>query len=354
MNKSLGRVLGILATAAVVGVVAVVGARRLATWAGSLGRITDVTAPADVVPGQPVDLEIPKGATARDIGAILAEHGVVSSSVGFEVAVRRRDVGSQLQAGPYRLETGMDADGALDVLLEGPIVETYRVTVREGLWIGEILETVAEQSPWSVDELAASLTKVTSPLHEGEVSDPVTWEGLLFPDTYEFATDAMAEEVLQRMADTMVARVDSIDWAPLESHGLDRRDGIIIASMVEAEARLSRDRPLIASVIVNRLEIDMPLQIDATVIYALGDRGRKLSRSDLDVDSPYNTYRVVGLPPGPIGAPGLESLQAAAAPATTEYLYYVLTDAEGGHSFATTYEEFQRLKAKAKAEGILP
>ncbi|NIA24739.1 MAG: endolytic transglycosylase MltG [Gammaproteobacteria bacterium] len=353
MKSGVSRAVTIIVTVVVVAVVAVVGGRRLATWAGSLGRPTDVTASSDIQAGAPVTIEVPAGSSARQIGIILAENGVVSSALAFELAVRGSGEAERLQAGTYQLETGMTAGDALNVLLRGPVVESYRVTVPEGLWVTEILDSLAAQTVYDREDFESGLSNVHSS-HGYGGGGLDSWEGGLFPDTYEFAPDASAEEILQRMATTMDRRIESVDWSGLEAQDFTVKDGVIIASMIEAEAKLDEDRPLIASVVLNRLEIGMPLQIDATVLYALAERGKVLSSKDLEVDSPYNTYRVQGLPPTPIGAPGLASLEAAAHPAESKYLYYVLTDKAGGHSFAATYDEFLALKAQAKRDGVIP
>ena len=131
-------------------------------------------------------------------------------------------------------------------------------------------------------------------------------------------------------------------------------EAIVIASLIEAEAGVDEDRPLIASVIYNRLDRGQALQIDATVQYALPERKARLTFEDLEVDSPYNTYQIVGLPPTPIATPSLASLEAAAAPSDTEFLFYVLADESGRHAFAETAEEFEELVAQARRDGILP
>lgn len=344
----------VLASVALVAVIAILGARRLADWVGGLGGVTEVTAPTDIVAGESVEVVIPAGVAARQIGVLLAEKGVVDSSLAFEAEVRRRGVADRLQAGTYRMVTGMGPEAALEVLLDGPEDASYRITVREGLWAVEVLADLAEQTPYSQQEFEAALPKVNSPYHRGDPAEVETWEGLLYPDTYDIAERAEPVDILQKLADTMTDRVDGLDWSALGDRGLSVYEGIVVASMVEAEAKLDDDRPLIASVIVNRLDAGMPLQIDATVIYALGERGRTLTLDDLQVESPYNTYRVTGLPPTPIGAPALRSLEAAAHPAETDYLYYVLTSADGRHSFAATYDEFLRLKAQAKEDGVIP
>lgn len=330
------------------------GARALADWVGGLGGISDVTAPPDLPAGRPVSVEVPSGVAARQIGVLLAEAGVVESAAQFELAVRTSEAAERLQAGRYDLETGMSNDVVIELLLAGPVVETFRVTVREGLWIDEILEEIALQTEFTDSQLREALPEVESSLLIGPVTDPRSWEGLLFPDTYDFAQDAEPGDVLQRLADTMMQRVEAIDWTPLTARGLSTYEGIIIASLIEAEAGIDDDRPLIASVVVNRLEVPMALGIDATVIYALGERGKSLTQSDLAIDSPYNTRQVAGLPPTPIGSPGRKSLEAAASPAETDFLYYVLTSASGEHSFTASYDEFLAWKAQAQNDGLIP
>jgi UPF0755 protein len=347
------RVAGFVLLVAILGG-AFLGARALADWVGGLGGISDVTAPPDLEPGLPVTVEVPAGATARQIGALLAEAGVVQSAAQFELAARTSEVAERLQAGKYDLETGMANDVVIEFLLAGPVIETFRVTIREGLWIDEILEEVARQTAFTESDVRAALPQVESSLLEGPAAEPVSWEGLLFPETYDFALDAEPRDVLQRMADTMVQRVEAIDWSPLVARGLSTYEGIIIASLIESEAGIDEDRPLIASVVVNRLEMPMVLGIDATVIYALGERGKALTQSDLEVNSPYNTRLVAGLPPTPIGSPGQRSLEAAASPADTDFIYYVLTSANGEHSFTASYDEFLAWKAQAREEGLIP
>jgi UPF0755 protein len=306
--------------------------------------------------GQPVEYVVAPGASARAIGQGLAEQGVIASSLEFELAVRTSGVADQLQAGTYDLHTGMDVDTVLEVLLSGPNVETFWITVVEGLRIEEILDSIAEQSDYSVEELTATLLEasVESALLPEPADELRDWEGLLFPDTYEFVADAGPEGILARMASTLEERVESIEESRLEELGLTPYQAMVVASLVEAEAKVDEDRGPIASVIYNRLELGMALEIDATVLYALGQRGGALTFADLEVESPYNTYRNPGLPPTPIGTPGLESLRAALDPPETDFLYYVLTDASGSHSFTDDYDEFLRLKQQAKEAGVIP
>jgi UPF0755 protein len=340
----------------VAGFAVVGGASYLGRLVGSSVGSNDAEgAPTSVVPGQDVTIEIPAGSTAEDIGAILAAQGVVRSALEFEVAVRNNEAASRLQAGTYQFETLMDPGEVVAALVVGPVADTYRVTVIEGLRVTEILTRLAEASghPYADFEAALLSGEVETSLRDMP-DEPVLadWEGLLFPDTYEFARSAEPVSILQRLSSTMEQRVDSIDWSVVEAAGLTPYDGLIIGSLIETEVLLDEERPTVSSVIHNRLGLGMKLDIDATVLYALGTRD--VSLFDRDVDSPYNTYVVNGLPPTPIASPGRASLEAAAAPDDTEFLYYVLSDLEGHHAFGTTIEEHNANVEQARADGVLP
>jgi UPF0755 protein len=353
-SRSLGVVVAILVIAGI----AIFGAKAAADWVGDLsdGTPDDVTTPS-VEAGESITVQIPDGASARTIGELLASRGVVASSLQFETAVRLAGADSELQAGQYDLLTGMSNDDVITVLMRGPVVDSYWITVQEGLRIGEVLERISEQTVFTVPELEAVLldgSVETSLLPGGQPEMLQEWEGLLFPDTYEFLTESGPEVVLGLLARTMESRVAAIDWSELEAAGYTPYEGIVIASLIESETRVDTERELVAAVVWNRLEIDMALQIDATVLYALGERRTGLTLADLEVDSPYNTYLQPGLPPTPIGGPGKASLEAAAAPADVDFLFYVLTSLDGTHSFTADYNEFLNFKNQAKEDGVLP
>lgn len=351
-----GKVVATVAAIVLAAIAVVGGASYLGRVVGSsLGSDQEGETPVDVVPGLEVTVEIPPGSSASDIGAILASQGVVRSALQFEAAVRNVEAAGSLKAGAYRLETLMDPAEVVAILITGPVADVYRVTVVEGLRVAEILTRLAEASGQAYPDFEAALLggEVDTSLRPIPARPSLSdWEGLLFPDTYEFAASAQPASILQRLASTMEQRVDSIDWSRLEEKGLSPYDGIIIASLIEAEVQLDAERPLVSSVIHNRLDLGMSLDIDATVLYALNTRD--VSQFDRQVDSPYNTYLVAGLPPTPIAAPGRASLEAAAAPAETDFLYYVLSDLEGGHAFAATLEEHNANVAKAREDGVLP
>jgi UPF0755 protein len=348
----------LLGVLAVLAVVAVVGGRRLGRLvgdniSGSEGAGTGVT----VAPGREVEVVISPGATAEDIASLLAAKGVVRDGLEFELAIRGAGAQERLKAGTYVFTGGMELNDIIADLEAGPPVATFWVTIPEGLRVVEILDVLARSSGVEQIELVAALTGGTVTTGLRELPEQPTlgdWEGLLFPDTYQFEADASASDILRRLAATMEKRVDDVDWTALEEAGFTHYEGIVIASMIESETRLDRDRPLVSSVVQNRLSQGMPLQIDATILYALGTRGVGLTTEDLAVESPYNTYLNQGLPPTPIGTPGRASLEAAAAPASTDFLFYVLTGEDGSHSFTASYDEFLAWKEDARAAGLLP
>ena len=210
---------------------------------------------------------------------------------------------------------------------------------------GSGIDRVAFESALLSGAVTTTVTEVDAEL------SLAAWEGLLFPDTYRFSEQADASDILNRMASTMEQRMDSIDWGPLEAAGFTRYQGVIMASLIESEVRVAAERPIVSSVLRNRLDDGQRLEIDATVLYGLDTRDPALFNNESE--SPYNTYRVDGLPPTPISAPGLASLQAAAAPAETDFRYYVLADENGAHAFAVTFEEHLANVERSREAGLL-
>jgi UPF0755 protein len=340
----------------VVGFVAVTSlARKLAS-----GISNESTGTVAIEQGLEVEFQVEPGATAKQIAAALADAGIIADAGDFENAVTAAAAGNQLKAGTYTLVTGTDYSALIDTLVAGPdTVPVMRVTVIEGLTIDETLASLAAQTPYTVAQLSAPLLDgtVDSPYLPDKAPDGspelTRWEGLLAPDTYEFRQDASAADIVGKLVDTLTARVAATDWSELADMGLKPYDGLIIASLIEKEAKLDSERATIASVITNRLKIDMALQVDATIIYALGENHGEVTTKDLEVESPYNTYLHTGLPPTPIAGVRPASIQAAAHPESTNYFYYVLINKDGTHGFSETLEEHNRLKEQAKQAGVL-
>lgn len=300
--------------------------------------------------GQKVRVTIADGASSRAIGRELEEKGVVSSARTFGDEAAKRGVAEQLKPGQYQLTTGMDLDTLLRILVEGPDATADRLVFPEGLTTAEIAKRMVDSGRWSDEEVQAafkdpSLTSKYRP--EGK---PL--EGLLFPATYPVQPEVEPVELLRTMLDKLDEVMGAQDVTTARKLNLTDYDVLIVASLVEREAKVDEDRAKIAQVIYNRMRAKERLQIDATIQYAL-KTNKRLSTKDLEVDSPYNTYRRVGLPPTPIATPGEASIQAALAPASGNWHYYVVTDKSGRHAFTNDYAEFQRLKEQARDKGLL-
>ena len=302
-------------------------------------------------PGDEVAVTIPAGSSTARIAAILDEKGVVDSARSFRIYTRLKNAGP-FQAGDYTLRQRASFGEIVDVLSKGPKIIQDRLTIPEGLTLEQIAERVGKLPGRSADVFlaAAKSGEIRSTLQPDSVD---TLEGLLFPDTYMLDRGDDEKEILQRMVSTFdtVAAEEGIDQAA-EGGRVTPYEAIVIASLVEREARVPEDRGPIARVIYNRLERDMLLQIDATVIYALGEHKTRVLFRDLEVDSPYNTYKVKGLPPTPIAAPGRAALAAAADPPANDFLYYVVVESDGTHAFARTGAEHQANIRKAEANGV--
>lgn len=313
----------------------------------------------DVQPGQTVEVSIEPGTSASVIYTMLHDAGVARSSQIREAA-RQAGVEDQLQAGTYAFTTDMDPQEVVrELVTGGSLAIGGSFTLIEGWTMDRILDELDTQTDFTRAEFERALTSgaVTSPLLpavSASVDAISRWEGLLYPAKYPTGGGATPESILSQMADELTQRISSVDWSQLGPLSITRYDALIIGSLIQREAGTDADRPLISSVIHNRLAQGVRLQIDATVVYALGGVNGRVTGEDLKVESPYNTYLIDGLPPTPIGTVSLVSLEAAAHPATTDYLFYVLGGSDGSHLFATTYEEHQKNIQTAKDAGVLP
>lgn len=309
-----------------------------------------------VAAGLPVQLEIPQGSDTRAIADILAGAGVIDNAAMFRLRARLEEIDGELKPGIYDLTTGMDHRAVVDTLLAGPSIAYVSVTIPEGFTIEQIAERLEAEVGISAAEFNELATTGAARFTTGRpYLSQITngsLEGYLFPKTYRVVEGSTATEVIDMMLDQFAEEVAGVDMTYAAADGLTPHDVVIIASMIEREARIAKERPLVSSVIYNRLRKKMKLEIDATIEYILPGTRPRLLNKHLKIDSPYNTYMYAGLPQGPISNPGLSSLQAAAHPADTDYLYYVLTGKDGSHTFTVTHEEF--LKAKEKSREVVP
>ena len=311
----------------------------------------------DVDPGVPVEVTVESGSSATSIYALMHDSGVVRSSE-LEASAKAAGVEDRLQAGTYSLVTDMDADAVVRRLIEGGDVDTgTSFTVIEGWTIDRIIDELSERTDYSRAEYQKVLRDgvVTSLYLPEGVDDPIVrWEGLLYPAKYPISEESSPAQILQMMSDEMSRRFEAVDWSGIGELGISRYEALIIGSLIQWEAGTDADRPIISSVIHNRLDQGIRLQIDATVIYALGHNPGRVLAKHLKVVSPYNTYLIDGLPPTPIGTVATVSLEAAVNPASTDFLFYVLANEDGSHAFAVTYEEHQANVEASKSAGILP
>ena len=305
-----------------------------------------------------VFISIPQGSSATDITTILDNKGVISSSLAYEIYLRNENMSDKLRAGEYEIANNLEFDELTEILLKGPPLKTYNITVPEGLWINETLESISSQTGFDVELLENSLVSglVNSKyVYLGDYSQLQNWEGLIYPNTYEINLEANGEDILQLMVTELENVVERIFQDTELPYWIENYNQLfVIASLVEAESKLEEDRPLVASVIKNRLYDDMLLQIDATVLYALQKRKSQVLLVDLQVDSNYNTYKYTGLPPTPISGFGERSLLATLAAPESDFIYYLLTDKNGKMSFTNDYSDFINMKNKAKEEGVIP
>ena len=305
-----------------------------------------------------VSVNIPQGSSASQISSILDSTGVITSSITFELYLRNENLTDKLRPGTYEIPNNLSYEDLTSILLKGPPLKTYNITIPEGLWLSETLETISAQTGYDVIELENSLTsgRVTTVfLPETEYKILQNWEGLLFPNTYQIDIDANGEEILQILSNELEIRYfNLLDDYDLPSWINSPIEFFTIASLIEAEAKLDEDRPLVSSVIKNRLEENMLLQIDATVLYSLQKRKSQVLLVDLQIDSPYNTYKYTSLPPTPISGFGEKSMEAIFNTPENSFIYYLLTDTNGKMTFTDNYEEFINLKNKAKDEGVIP
>ena len=303
--------------------------------------------------GEEISITIPKGSSTARIAAILDEKGVIRSATAFRYYLRV--TGSDpFEAGDYTLRKNQPFGDVVSTLRKGGEIAFDRITVPEGKTLKEIAALVGKLPGRSAQrflDLAASgeIRSAYQPPGSNNL------EGLLFPDTYFIEAKDDERSILQRMVTSFddQARAAGID----NVRGIEPYKALIVASLVETEGKVDADRPKIARVVYNRLNKGMLLQIDATVIYARGGVRRPDGRvlfSDLEVDSPYNTYKYKGLPPTPIAAPGVAALRAAITPEPGPWLFYVKFQHDGTHAFATTNAEHNRNIADAKRRGVNP
>jgi UPF0755 protein len=302
--------------------------------------------------GKRISVEVPRRTGNSEIGDLLERRGVIGSSRAFQIFVGVTGAGP-FKPGRYTMRENLGVRDAVNTLKAGPAKgPQFQLVLPPGLTLTEIADRVGTIRGHSRDAFlqVAQSGVVRSKYQPPEVA---SLEGLLYPDTYFVGKDETDQQILTRLVSAFDRNADAIRLSAPNAAGLSPYQTIVAASLIEREAKLDEDRPLISAVIHNRLAAGMPLQIDATVCYAKGGCTQSPTAADLALDSPYNTYRVAGLPPTPISNVTVKSLEAAQNPSAVPYLYYVLSDRNGKHAFATTPEEHNRNVEEARKKGLL-
>ncbi|WP_226673205.1 endolytic transglycosylase MltG [Rossellomorea aquimaris] len=328
------------------------------TAVGGYLYVNSALKPVDPENTKPVKVDIPIGSGVTSIGSILEEKGIVKNSTVFKYYVKFNNEAG-FQAGSYDLTPSMTLNEIVNSLKTGKVMRKaeFKITIPEGLQLDQIAEIIAEKSPYKKEEIEKKLNDkkwleqlkeeypelITDEILNKDIKRPL--EGYLYPATYPFYEKkpsldtilkkmiAQTNEVLAQYQEAMAAN----DYTPHEL--------LTLSSLIEEEATEKADRGKISSVFYNRMEEGMPLQTDPTVLYALGKHKSKTVYKDLEVDSPYNTYQVKGLPPGPIANAGVSSIEAALQPEDTEY-YYFLAASNGSVYYSETLDEHNEKKAK--------
>jgi len=279
-------------------------------------------------PQQAVEIMIPKGASSTKIARMLEQNDVIASALVFRLKLRLDGNGGRLRSGLYRFADSATMAQVMARLEQGDVMQ-FRVTVPEGLRTDEVIRLLAQKTGTDEKQWQVALKKLF----------PVDAEGRLLPETYQYAKPLRIGQMLKSMVDAQQKiQAELSEYAPVQNRLR------VMASIIEKETMIAKERPLVAAVIRNRLQKGMALQMDPTVIYGIwrttGSFSGNIHKKDLTTDTPWNTYTRKGLPPTPICNPGEASLRAAAAPASVPFLYFV-ADGSGGHQFAATLADHQ-------------
>ena len=344
------RILAFLATVLVLGMIAAT------VWVitGSPSLVDEVPVTSFATPPTPaptpVIISVDEGEGAQEIGDTLEAEGVIESAIQFRVLVELMGYDRLLQAGEYELDPNTPALNVVYRMRRG-IVSSLFVTVIEGWRLEEIADALDEQGVISRDEfLEAAVAGNFDFDFLGRLRAATSLEGYLFPATYFYRRDDTAEDVIQRMLEATNEKFTPELRSQALDQGLTVHGVLTLASIIEREAKVAEERPIMAQVFLTRLRRGMLLEADPTVQYALAEEPEnveefgywktELTEEDLEIDSDYNTYRTSGLPPTPIGAPRLDSIMAVIEPTDTNFLYFVATgDEDGSHAFAETLAE---------------
>ncbi len=297
-----------------------------------------------------IEVTVPEGASLNYVSNVLFDKGVIRSRIWFRHQAKKIEIDQKVKPGTYLISSDLTLDDVFALLEKGIKDENIVLTIPEGFTLYQIAQKVEKLGLGTKEEFIEATEKYFNTNYNFDTADLYfELEGYLCPDTYYFTKKQTADDIVARLAQAMDNVFTKKYIKRAEKLGLSKHEVLTVASLIEREAKHNDERATISSVIYNRLERDMPLQIDATVIYAEGE-GKEhktaIYQSELDKPGPFNTYTENGLPPGPIASPGKASIKAALYPEKHNYLYYVLSPEEDGHVFNETYD--QHLKDRAK------
>ncbi len=302
-----------------------------------------------------VKIEITQGSSVEKIGSILIENQLINDISIFKLYLKENKLSDKLKAGKYEFRRSQNLKEIVDELIKGAVAKGVQIKILEGWRYEKVASEIAlKHDNISEQKLISIIQKPDDIAFSQEIKEFLdthkpekkTLEGFLYPDTYEFAKDADEKSIIEKLLLNFKNKTQELI---VESDFLSRTfyENLILASIIEKESFTNEERPLIAGVFVNRLEIDMPLQSDATVNYITKKNDAQALISDTQIDNPYNTYKYAGLPPAPINSPRIESIKAAVKPESTKYMYFLHEQTGTGQvHFAETFAQHEQNKSK--------
>ncbi|WIF94502.1 endolytic transglycosylase MltG [Caminicella sporogenes] len=304
--------------------------------------------PVDKNDNKNIIINIPRGSSSSKIASILKENHLIKSKFVFKLVSKQKKADNLFKAGSYRFKKSMSMYQIIDKIISGDVYkETVRITIPEGFELKQIVDRIVNNDKLNIDR-----EKLMYVIENGDFDFKFLkgipkgknrLEGFLFPDTYEFEKNITEKEIIYKMLKRFDEVFKKEYYERAEQLNMSVVEVVTLASIIEKEAKLDEERAIISSVFHNRLKKNMLLQSCATVQYALGKRKERLTYKDLEINSPFNTYKRFGLPPMPIASPGKASIKAALYPADTDYLYFV-SNGDGSHSFSKSYSAHLRAK----------
>jgi UPF0755 protein len=307
--------------------------------------------PVDPDSKQTITVVIYEGSGSSGISDTLKDADLIRNKTIFRLHTKFTNQAEKLRAGTFELSKSMSADEILEVLISGKNLaeqDVVNFTIPEGYNITQIKNVLVEKGLVTEEEFLNEIANGVFDYRfvEGLPAGNERLEGFLYPDTYEVFADASAHDII----DKMLSRFDELFtdeyYAKAEASNISVYDAVVMASIIERESKKAEERPVMARVFYNRLNIDMPLQSCATIQYILGEPKEFLTDEDTQIESPYNTYLHNGMPPGPICNPRIESIEAALYPDSNDYIYFVLSEKlDGSHNFSADYDKFEQDKA---------